>query len=462
MRVSPPSSLLISILTGVVLVGCFVFGGASRQNAFQVIGLELLSLPLLLCALWRHVQLNSWAEIRWPGLIVLAMAVLVLAQLLPLPPFIWNHLPGHAPAAEALRLAGLDRAWRPLSLTPEVTSRYGLALLPPIAVFLGASQLNARQRLWLSLLIPLAAAVSLGVGIAQMLGDPEGPLYFYANTNRDSAVGLFSNRNHQAALLVACLPFAALWLRAPEQRERVGPPVGPLLALALFGIVIIGVIVLRSRAGVLLLVPSLLASLALTWRGGLAFNRWMAAGLGVIVLGAVILGLVVGFGPLKARFETKGEGRAVSTPIAAGAAWALQPTGGGLGSFRNIYAGVETNETMAESYWLHAHDDYLELWLEAGWLAVAILLGFLAWWGRTAVAAWRGPPDLPGNLGRAASVATGLLMVHSAVDYPLRTLAMACVFAFACGLMARQASPGSRGGGAIGVRPPSRSIGSRA
>ncbi len=457
MRASPPSSLLMAILTGVVLVGCLVFGGASRENAFLVIGLELLSLPLLACAVWRHTAIESWSEIRWPGLIVLAMLATVLLQLLPLPPFIWNHLPGHAAAAHALKLAGLDGAWRPYSLTPEVTLRYGLALLPPIAVFLGTSQLHSRQKLWLSLAIPAAAMISLGIGVAQLLGDPNGPLYFYANTNRDSAVGLFSNRNHQAALLVACLPFAALWLRAPED-GRFRPSPGPLLAIALFGIVVVGLIVLRSRAGVLLLVPSLLASLALTWRGGMAFNRWMAAGMGAIVVGAAVLGLLVGFGPLKARFEARAEGRAVSSPIAAGAAWALQPLGGGLGSFRNIYAGVETNETMAESYWLHAHDDYLELWLEAGWMAVATLLGFLAWWGRSAIAAWRGPPDLAGSLGRAASAASGLLLIHSAVDYPLRTLGMACVFAFACGLMVRRSVPAVQGRAAIGAQPPRRAI----
>jgi O-antigen ligase len=459
MRASPPSSLLISIMTGVVLVACLVFGGASRQNPFQVIGLELLSLPLLACTVWRHAALQSWSEIRWPGLILLATAATVLLQLIPLPPFVWNHLPGHAAAADALRLAGLDGAWRPYSLTPEITIRYGLALLPPIAVFLGSSQLHSRQKLWLSLAIPTAAIVSLGIGVAQLLGDPNGPLYFYANTNRDSAVGLFANRNHQAALLVSCLPFAALWLRAPED-GRFRLSAGPLLAMALFGIVVVGLIVLKSRAGVLLLVPALLASLALTWRGGIAFNRWMAAGMGAIVLGAVVLGLLVGFGPLKARFEAKGEGRAVSSPIAAGAAWALQPLGGGLGSFRNVYAGVETNDTMAESYWLHAHDDYLELWLEAGWLAVAIILGFLAWWGRTAVAAWRGPPDLVGSLGRAASAASGVLLIHSAVDYPLRTLAMACVFAFACGLMVRRSAPVPHGQATLGAQPPRRALGS--
>src|SRR5690606_465747 len=38
-------------------------------------------------------------------------------------------------------------------------------------------------------------------------------------------------------------------------------------------------------------------------------------------------------------------------------------------------------------------------------------------------------------LARAATIALGLLVAHSVVDYPLRTGAMAAVFAFACGLL---------------------------
>lgn len=459
MRPNPPSSLLITILTGAVLVACLVFGGASRQNAFQVIGLELLSLPLLGAAVWRHAVLGTWDEIRWPAMILAVALGTVLLQLLPLPPGLWRLLPGHAAPAEALRLAGLDQAWRPASLTPEITLRYGLALLPPVAVFLGTSQLHSRQKLWLSLAIPLTAMLSLGIGVAQLLGDPNGPLYFYANTNRDSAVGLFANRNHQAALLVFCLPFAALWLRDREGRIRA--TAGALLTMALFAIVIIGLLVLKSRAGVLLLAPSLVAALALNWQGGLAFNRWLAAGLAVVLAGAIGLGLLVGFGPLKERFEARAEGRAVSAPIAAGAAWALQPLGGGLGSFRNAYAAVETNETMAESYWLHAHDDYLELWLEAGWLAVAAILGFIVWWGSAAVSFWRGPPDLAGGLGRAASAGIGLLLIHSAVDYPLRTLAMASAFAFACGLMIRRSPPPDAQAPRVEHRRQARALGPR-
>ena len=48
-------------------------------------------------------------------------------------------------------------------------------------------------------------------------------------------------------------------------------------------------------------------------------------------------------------------------------------------------------------------------------------------------------------LALAGSMTAGVLMAHSLVDYPLRTPALATLFAFAIGLVAR--SPGAERGG---------------
>ena len=45
----------------------------------------------------------------------------------------------------------------------------------------------------------------------QLAGGAESRLRFYSITNTDSAVGYFANRNHESALLVAAIPFAAYW-----------------------------------------------------------------------------------------------------------------------------------------------------------------------------------------------------------------------------------------------------------
>ena len=68
------------------------------------------------------------------------------------------------------------------------------------------------------------------------------------------------------------------------------------------------------------------------------------------------------------------------------------------------------------------------------------LLVFLVWFGRLSLAAWRSIPegaeDFDTALARAASIAIVLLMMHSVVEFPLRTTALMVVFAIACGLLA--------------------------
>lgn len=422
-------------LTGALMAAALVFGGASRQNLLQVSGLELLSLPLLGLAILRLSATQGWRAIAMPVAILVLAAAIPLLQLMPLPFEMWAQLPGRAASAQALRLAGLDTGWRPISLFPIETWRHALALLPPAAVFLAACTLRDNQRRWVSLIFPIGAAVSLLMGVAQLAGGADSTLYVYAKTNWGSAVGFFANRNHQAALLVASLPFAALWIDLGRRDRR-----QTLLSLAAVGSVflieIVGLIVVQSRAGVLLLMPALFASLLLVWRQGQArVGRRGVALLGAVIAAALAAGIAFGSGPIMARFKDSGDARFDNAPVAARAAVANMPFGGGVGAFPQVYASVEPVEIMESSYWNHAHNDYLEIWLDAGLAGVAVLLAFLIWWGRRVWAAWRTEASLGGHLARIGSVASGLLLIHSAADYPLRTLALACMFAFACALM---------------------------
>ncbi len=100
----------------------------------------------------------------------------------------------------------------------------------------------------------------------------------------------------------------------------------------------------------------------------------------------------------------------------------------------------ERPETLTPAYVNHAHDEYVEVWMEAGVPGVALIGGFWAWWAVASRAVLR-RRDAGARLALAGSVVVGMLLVHSMVDYPLRTPAMAVVFALACGLM----SPHRRG-----------------
>lgn len=423
-------------LTGAVMLLTLVLGGASRQNLTQVIVLELVALPLLACAVWRLTVERRWPSLGFAGLILAILPAVPLFQLIPVPFALWAQLPGHAPAAEAALQAGLAPEWRSISLAPLETWQSMLALAPPVAVFLGVSLVTETERRRLCLLVPAVAMVSLLIGALQITGGDASPFYFYEVTNRGWAVGLFANRNHQASLLAMSLPFAALWLcnASPTQRSAIltsAVALGAYVTLVVIGLVIVG-----SRAGVLLLAPALVLTAFMLIRA----DRY--GGKRGLVVGAVSLALVAAMaslimGPLVARFTTAaGDQRFDTASVVASTAWQHQPIGAGLGSFPLVYAGAEPVDIMAEVYFNHAHNDYLEIWLESGILGVAAMLAFIGWWANRSLRVWTLPSTTGRNMARAGSSAIAMLLIHSVVDYPSRTLAIAVLLALSCALLA--------------------------
>ena len=110
------------------------------------------------------------------------------------------------------------------------------------------------------------------------------------------------------------------------------------------------------------------------------------------------------------------------------------PWGSGAGSFREVYAPFEPVGAMREVHALHAHNDLLQTAIELGVPGLLLVLAYVAVLAISvrktpiAVTEWRG------ILG-AAAVAVFLPLVHSFVDYPLRTLAVATTFAMLMALI---------------------------
>ena len=105
-----------------------------------------------------------------------------------------------------------------------------------------------------------------------------------------------------------------------------------------------------------------------------------------------------------------------------------------------VYATFETaKDTLLDTFANRAHNDILELWLEAGAMGIVLMGLFLAWLVFQSLRIWRhrSPDgyDVDVLLARAATLVIGLIVAHSVVDYPLRTAAMMAMFAFACGLL---------------------------
>jgi len=424
---------------------CLVFGGASQANALPLALTELAAIALLLfqAQRWRTAAPPTYVR---GGLVFIGMAAAVVAlQLVPLPPALWASLPGRAPLAADLRLAGAGDVWRPFSLAPEATWRCLLALLPPAAMFAATVALDDHGRRRLAGLILAVALASVILAAVQLAGGPLSPLRFYRITNADSGVGFFANRNHLADLLVVSMPLAAALAVDWGLEGRRGSMLRVAASLGVYLLLMVGVGVSLSRAGMLLLAPAVLASLAIALVARGPYRQRPAA---LMLVGASVVGLfIVGAFSLASvaqRFHEVGAAdiRFQAAPVIAHTARLYAPAGAGIGAFEPVYRAAEPMALLMPNYLNHAHDDYLELWLEAGVVGVAAVAVFALWWARASLAAWlaiwrrKATTLLPAG----ASASIGLMLLHSAVDYPLRTVALSTVLAFCCGVICRPAS----------------------
>jgi hypothetical protein len=185
----------------------------------------------------------------------------------------------------------------------------------------------------------------------------------------------------------------------------------------------------RSRAGLALTMVALLGAFAL----GTAHRR-RGEGSGLtsrkLLIGAIAVG-------------TLSDSRIPFGRNTIEAAKAYMPFGSGLGTFVPVYGMFEKPmETMANKFVNRAHNDVLELWLETGLAGVALAILFVVWLTLRSREVWRRTPNWGAReidvfLVRAATMIVALILVHSFVDYPLRTGAMMAIMAFGCALLIR-------------------------
>ena len=418
-----------------LLVAAGLFGGASQFNPVRLKLVEFCALPLLFAGIRGIATSAATTGSRFAFALIAGVIGLPLIHILPLPPGLWAHLPGGADRILALKLAGLSPGWAPLSLAPEETLGCLLALIPPTAMFLGVLQARTADLRGLILLWLLIGALCFVLGMAQIAGGPHSLFYLYRETNPDAPVGLFANKNHEAALFLALTPLAvSLALR----RARAGDQTLRLLAVAFVFLALVGISVIRSRAGLAMAPLAVLGAALLIWRDGKG-GRWASLGLATAAVLAVCAVLWVGLTPILDRFapDPAQDARFQTWPTIAHAADVYQPFGAGFGTFARIYASVEPLTLVGPTYLNHAHNDYLEIWFEGGWPGVALGLTFVIWFAGVSLRAWRDTKGREASIARAGSLALVMLMAASTVDYPLRTEALATLTAFCCALLAR-------------------------
>lgn len=132
-------SLLFS-LCAFTMVCSLLLGGGTRGGFLSDTILELFAIPAFLISLSSLVAMPSSQtkhRAAWPLVLYLAIVILPLVQLIPLPPWLWTKLPQREQMVAIFDLLGRGLPWLPISLSPNSTWVSVLSLLAPLAIFLG-------------------------------------------------------------------------------------------------------------------------------------------------------------------------------------------------------------------------------------------------------------------------------------------------------------------------------------
>lgn len=452
-RGAQPSALLAA---GYVALAIALGGGGSPAPLPEAI-LEIVA-ALIALALIAAPPVPRYLEQvpRSAWVIAALVAIVPLLQLVPLPPAVWQALPARDVQTQALALIGAEDTWRPWSLAPSRTLASLLSLGPPLLVLLTASALDQPGRTWLIRTIAAMTLATLLLGAMQLSAGDDSPVHLYG-MNSPMLAGFQANHNSTADVLLIGMMAVPLVVFDLVERNIVPNRSGPVLSLsaAAVALVALGVVLTASRMGILLMPVALAAILWMLrpWlrlrTRHLAYGSAITAGLVVLSLfmvrGNPVLAAVLG------RFDFSKELRPQLWVDGAYIAQKYFPFGVGMGDFVPAFIADERIESIWPSLPNRAHNDYLELAVEAG-IAGMAALSAISW---ILIREFRRRLRDEAGARAATTVFAGasllIIALHSLVDYPFRSMALACLGAVCAGLLLCKRQGGTSPSRALGA-----------
>lgn len=221
------------------------------------------------------------------------------------------------------------------------------------------------------------------------------------------SVGTFQNENHLSALFVAMIPILTAKLIGESNRGYFYYPLLFLLVILLYAV--------GSRAGMFMAAVTAIFSVFWFKIGHRLIGKRL---LWLVVFSPVLFVFVWKLGGFNAYFLDDRWLMAQNTWSAIKDHWL---SGSGLGSFETTYPLYELTEQIELKYTHHAHNDVLELLLETGlpglFLSVMMLVKIMRNFDRSLFT-------------QACIFSIVTIILHSALDYPLRTMAVGLMFSY--------------------------------
>lgn len=410
----------------------FTLVGGAPLSVLGVLALAT-STAALLAAIAFSPNAAKLVHLPWQSQAALgAIILLPLAQLIPLPPALWQALPGQSLRHMVLATISREDGWQPISLTPIFTIEAAVACLALVASVLVMLTLDERRLRHIGWLILAIVAIDIVIGTLQVASG--GYPVLWESRNQGAMLGFFANKNHMGLFVAASMPLA--WLLLNVRRQR-GPRLYLFIGWCILSLV--ALVATNSRSGLIVgLIAAGASSLQLLSKQSSRLRLIFLFGVAAAV---AIVSLSNPFNMLFGRFsEVNGDIRwqfwQQSMPLLR-TYWQF---GAGAGSFAQLFTVNEQLAWVKPTYVNAVHNDYLQLVIEFGLPGIMVALLLIVALFHSAQLGSRSVAN--GSLGRSVRVGAIIVILfalQSVVDYPLRRVATLPMFAMAITLILRAA-----------------------
>ena len=338
--------------------------------------------------LWQGHR--SYSIFRPPLPIKLALGLfftLSFISIMPLPPVVLTYLSPmrHQTLLTAWKLTNSNPTWETISYSTHHTFNWWVFIIGLSVFFIVLRHLCTKRK---TLKTVVLVIISIGLfealyGLAQALVPSMGVLWVdYFDEFNGYARGTFINRNHFAGFIEMVWPLAlgyamALTGRVHSLKTALASERLNRQALMALGIVVLLLSLLfsRSRAGILSGFIGIFTFSIITRSNNKeksSRSRWLFGSI-FVLLG--IYCVVIGIGPILDRFLAIGNHNSRmdfwcdSIPILID-----HPFGIGMRNFETVFPVYNTS-FISDKTVTFAHNDFLQLLVETGWLGFVSLVG---------------------------------------------------------------------------------------
>lgn len=380
---------------GLILILALIIGGGTSKGLWTDHLMEIVMIPAIFLGFGNlHLSRFSWLS----KALVIGFVGILLLQFLPV--------------SRTLKIHGSDfeitSNFYSFSIQSSLDSALFAFAVAGFALFLSRFSEGELGRLFRFILIGLLVNLALVALQLSYSGGTriEGILPFTITS------ASFANENHFSALVFATIPLLAFHYLVRVKKPLIYISFAAIISLCLFAV--------GSRAGMTMTICTTFICLFWFLSNNLSVVRRMQ-----IAIIVTLLSIVAAYYTFDASSDISGaRGDFLRNTVEAIKDNYLLGTG--LGTFDLVYPSYEPVTDTFHAYANHAHNDYAEFILETGFLGSLLLLTYLfvvfRQFGKSA-------------LSQAAGLSMLALGIHSLIDYPLRTLALAVFFAYLAAIL---------------------------